>query len=745
MQGKITYHQQVSYCGKARCNKCRAGIGHGPYWYAYQTRDGRTVRTYIGKKLPPEVAAVREEFASYSSKKSPRHAGDTSASPVLGSVDEYIARGEFINAIPLLDKMLAADPVNEAAVQRLMSILARLKRRGEALRAYQRFIDVLQRATGNAPTPESQILYETIRQGKEVTFPPYNAATHAMPPIQIPTNDESTQGEIATLPIGRARQSPLIGREQELLRVRAMLQRVSSYIPEPETKNSTRPGKKRVTPQTIIPPTIMPLDTQRHPQCAMLMGEAGIGKTRLAEEVSREAQRNGWSVLWSRIYSQESNIPYRLWNDILHNALSMEGWEDRAFALQPLAPLLPELYKLKTTSTPLEPIIEQEQLRLWDAARELLTAVSERTPLVIVLDDIQWADASSTQLLGYLARHIYRYPIFIIATCRENEIGERPLRPLISHMQREHAIATISLEPLSSEQIGMLVTHIPNMPDLTEPLLQYIQTQAAGNPFFAEELARMMPSSTLPVLPKTVAAALDHRVGKLSNDCQHLLSTAAVLGGSFELPLICAMESENNQLDEDSVLDLLDEAIRAGVLTEEGLGTRISYHFWHPLLTTHLYERISAVRRTRLHRRAADLLRRIYITHEEGAAAMIVHHLVKAGAPALQIAHYAEMAGNKAYTLSAYKEAAEHYRLALQSLGVLSTENGQKEFVFETYDAHYIVFLLERLAECANILGNFDEARQLYLRILDMRRRFAPQPEQAIHGQETQIRAILWG
>ncbi len=746
MQGKITYHQQVSYCGKARCRKCRDGIGHGPYWYAYQTRDGHTVRTYIGKKLPPEVAAVHEEL-SYHSKKPQQHGRQTITAPALRNIDEYIARGEVANAIPLLDNILAADPVNEAAVQRLMLILASSKRRGEALRAYQRFLDVLQRTTGNMPNTELQTLYETIRQGQEVslTQQPFSLPAQTQQHIQTSEEYALDTDDISPLPIGRVRQSPLVGREQEIQHIRAMLDWTSHYISDPETKSSTRTGKKQVVAQKISIPTILPLDTQRRPQCVVLMGEAGIGKTRLAEEMSREAQRTGWNVLWSRAYTQESTVSYRLWHDILRNALHLHGWEERAFAIQPLASLLPELYTLKTAFSPPETLVEQEKTRIWDAARELLIAVSKHTPIVIVLDDIQWADVSSIDLLGYLARQIYRYPILIIATCRENEISGRPLRPLVSHMQREHSITTIDIEPLSSEQIGQLVTRIPNMPDLTEPLVQYIQTQSAGNPFFAEELARMMPPSTLPILPKTVAATLEHRMGKLSKDCQHLLNTASVLGGSFELPLISAMEAESNQFDEDHILDLLDEAIQAGVLTEEGLGTRISYHFWHPLLTTHLYEHISSVRRTRLHRRAAMLLRSMYMTREEEVAATIVHHLQRANAPTIQIAHYAEMAGHKAYMLPAYEEAASHYRLALQSLGVLQDEHETKKQPSDEDDPSYIIFLLERLAECLKILGKFEEARKYYTQLLERRYHLTPHPEQAIYAQETQLRAIIWG
>ncbi|TMC24298.1 MAG: hypothetical protein E6J33_01325 [Chloroflexi bacterium] len=334
------------------------------------------------------------------------------------------------------------------------------------------------------------------------------------------------------------------------------------------------------------------------------MGEVGIGKTRLAEEASREAQQRGWNVLWSRVYSQESGVPYRLWTELLRKAIDQGIWEEEEVSshpaiYQPLTALLPELESVLPAKNLPGSALEQEQSRLWDAVYHLLCTASEDIPLVIVLDDLQWADGGSCQLLAHLARRMYNYPIVFIGTCRENEISSpHPLRRLIEEMLREHSVMTLDVEPLTSEQISALVSHIPNLP---ERVVQHIQVQAAGNPFFAEELARTTP----PTLPKTIAAALDHRISRLSDPCRLLLGNAAILGGSFEYPIICAMELEKPggiATDEDTILDVLDEALQAGVLTEEGTGAHILYHFWHPLLGSHFYENLSLTRRTRLHR-----------------------------------------------------------------------------------------------------------------------------------------------
>jgi DNA-binding SARP family transcriptional activator/predicted ATPase len=939
MNSKITYHQQISYCGKPRCRKCREGIGHGPYWYAYQTVNGRTTRTYIGKHLPPGVQATLEtapeiivepslsadlpaELDSVSiristlgqfrlERRSGRDAAwqtvtdsawqqprvrlllaylicapgrkvnreqaledlwpDSAVSvatnnlhravhhlrQVLGHqratnlqelllrsegdwlmladqshiwidadafeallaqvdalgikieagagaaqlaqcerllkqaaalysndflpeeryaewviarrqalrrnwvrlllelADVYIAQGASAGAIDVLDRLLAKDPANEAAVQRLIVVLARLKRRGEALRAYHRLADVLYSEFRSVPSEETRMLYETVRQGGTITgeaitanpaLDPVASVQPGAPPQPVPAGPATeVNGAAAVAPaqIGRSHQSQLVGRESELGTLRSLL------IDAEQHARLQLVGQRRLSG--------IPLDTQRRPQCAVLMGEAGIGKTRLAEELSREAQRRGWTVAWGRIYSQEGGIPYRLWTDVLRRILDTGSGLAPALrlpalttiaqeTLQPLMALLPEL------ATVLQPALQQQtarrqamsvqgggegerdQVRLWEAVHELLIAASESAPLLIVLDDIQWADVSSFELLGYLARHLYGYPVLLLGTCRETELPGYPLHPLrslIAHMQREHSVMTLNIEPLTSEQIAQLVSHLP------ESMVQRIQEQAAGNPFFAEELARTAP----PALPRTIADALDHRLSRLSASCLQLLGTAAVLGGSFEFPIIYAMEAGGATGDEDTVLNLLEEGLQAGVLTEEGVGTRITYRFWHPLVVSHLYERLSAARRLRLHQRAADALLTMYQERVEEVAATITYHLIKGGAEPQRIARFAELAGDHAYALSAYAEAGRHYRLALENARTQSAPASTEEMP-------HLIFLLERLAECTVILGDFVEARSLYMRALELHRarcEARPATSQAVARYEAQIQALLWG
>ncbi|BCL77871.1 tetratricopeptide repeat protein [Ktedonobacteria bacterium brp13] len=905
MSGKKTYHQQVSYCGKPRCKRCRDGVGHGPYWYAYQTVDGRTMRTYIGKHLPPEAQAdmlgvelsavaqssdheqvvrvytlgqfrlerrdpqdpldwqtvtdsswqqqrvrallgclvsvsgpggrklgreqiiealwpdldaenggsrldravysLRQVFEPGRSRPAtsplllterdllvladhPRvwidadifeqkisQAHDTrladdpgqreqllkEAAALYGGeflledqrnewtrarrdalqrsyiglllelADLMIKRSDLTGAIDPLDKLIAVDSTNEAGVQRLMIVLDQLGRRGEAMRAFRTLVKVLQRDYNIMPLPETRQIYEELRRGNAQGTRSNGVTTSELRSVHEGTGTrDAASGEMSqaqpaqAVQIGRAHQSPLVGRESELEQLRELVQ-VAEYASRFKSVAQRRSS-------------ISSLDPHRRPQCILLMGEVGIGKTRLAEELGREVKKRGWAVAWSRVYAQEGTIPYRLWIEVMRKAMEQGVWQRqevtrRPLVFQPLGALLPELYHnkiLPAVELPVSLSPEQEQLRLWEASRELISLISESTPLLIVLDDLQWADSSSCELLAYLTRRTYSYPIIIVGTCRENELAQNhPLRPLLTDLRRENVVQTVSLDRLSDEHISSLVENVSHVP---EDKVQQISSRAAGNPFFAEELARIEDLSgyELSALPDTIAAVLTLRLGRLGVACQRLLSKAAVLGGSFEFQVISAMEASAPNYDEDTVLELLEEGLSSGMLTEEGTGTRITYQFWHPLLSTHLYEHLSAARRANLHRNAAEVMRKLYKNREEENAVVILHHLVEGGADEEVIAYYAELAGNRDCELSSFPAAENHYRTALDNLGLRYPDWAR------------LSFLLERLGEIARFRGEFDEARHWYSQALDMILRHGSK-DSSQYQQEAQVIAML--
>lgn len=587
---KVTYHQKPTYCHKATCKKCQAGIGHGPYWFAYETKNGKQTQTYLGKHLPPEVA-------------------------------QTVAR------------------------------------------------------------------------------------------------------TLAPSVTGRRHARPLVGRMQEC----TLLQRLLEAIEQ----------KHVDMPHTLL-----------------LTGEAGMGKTRLAEEISRDAQLRGWRVLWGRGYSQESDITYHIWTDLLRKALESKKQQDelrkRPTLYQPLCTLLPELYDtfsdvFSKDYAPL-PVAEQKQC-LWSAIYELLLTISTAVPLLMILDDLHWFDDSSCELFAYLARRLLNRPIIFIGTYREHEATSNDaLQPLIAELQREQAITMLSVGPLSNDHISTLVVQILSERDETEgvpleKLTTFIQERTAGNPFFAEELARVssiIPSTTSGqlLLPTSITAVLDLRLARLSESCQKLLGKAAVVGTSFDFSLLAALEAQTTGSHEEAVLDMLEEALEAGLLNEECVQGQIIYQFWHPLLVNYLYEKLSAARRVNLHRRIAGILREWYKEREKEGAATITQHLLRGNAPADLVAHYAELAAQHAYTLSAYADAEHFYLLALASL----SQTPRKIVLDSTGVIAQKALLLECVGEVMRIQGKAYDARRVYEQALHLHEQCNTASDSLY---EVQIQALL--
>lgn len=560
------------------------------------------------------------------------------------------ARGAYASAMEPLNRLLASDPTDETAVQRLMLLLTQLDRRGEALNTYRRLATRLERNFESEPLPETHELYEKLRQG-QISKIVHSQNISAQDGKMLNNETESMGAPYpASNQLGRPKQSSLIGRTRELETMREVLFSIEDTAQKP-LPGSVGSSNLRGT-------------YAKQTRVLLLMGEAGIGKTRLAEELSHEAYTRGWAVAWTRAYEQEGAVPYRPWIELLRTLLQnipaadlvssvgSKASDDPATtvhtistALERLSTLLPELRDLLPVHGKIHPQLppEQERLHLWEATLALLSLLSRTTPLLLVLDDLHWTDGSSRELLAYITRHIQEQRILLLATCLDVELSpNHVLRTLIADLRREQAIITVAVQPLTQAQIGSLVAHLP------QNIVQSIQTQAAGNPFFAEELARVSSEQPLagssvhehshehPMkrhelgeqkkltassgLPEGIAAVLERRLGQLSNECQVLLGKAAVLGGSFEFGQLLFLANEHH---EDALLDLLEEALRAGLLTEEGTGTRITYHFWHPLIVSHLYERLSAARCAQLHRRAANVLLNAHSGHGGEAATAI--------------------------------------------------------------------------------------------------------------------------
>jgi DNA-binding CsgD family transcriptional regulator len=334
-----------------------------------------------------------------------------------------------------------------------------------------------------------------------------------------------------------------------------------------------------------------------HGSLVLIGGEAGIGKTALAEALLAEAADQGALVLVGRCYDLSETPPYGPWAAAL--ALAPRG-DDQ--------PTPPDLSGHGVAS----------QGALFAAVRDHLAARALRQPVVLLLDDLHWADPASLDLIRVLARDLADRPLLLLATYRADEIARHPLYALLPLLVREARAARLDLRPLGDGDVRALVRARYALPAADEErLVVYLRGRAEGNPLYLGELLRALEEAatlradgsvwtlgdlTAARVPPLLQQVIAGRVARLGPEAEGLLDRAATLGQTFPLTLWAAVAG----VDEEALLPTLERAVAARVLdaTPDGAGAR----FAHALIREALYERTLAPRRRRWHRRAAEVL-----------------------------------------------------------------------------------------------------------------------------------------
>ena len=326
----------------------------------------------------------------------------------------------------------------------------------------------------------------------------------------------------------------------------------------------------------------------------LIGGEAGIGKTALAEAICAEAARQGALVLVGRCYDLSETPPYGPWAEALARAPQGEAQ----------APA-PDLGGHGATAS---------QAALFAAVRGWLAAIAAARPLVILLDDLHWADPASLDLLRFLGRAVADLPLLLLSTYRSDELTRRhPLYQLLPALVREARATRLDLRPLDAAGLAALVAPYA-LPDADAGrLVAYLANRAEGNPFFAGELLRALDEEgtlrrtgagwalgdlAAAGLPPLLRQVLDARLDRLGEDARELLAVAAVIGQEVPFALWQAVAGA----DEGALLGAVQPATAAHLVTElpDGSGVR----FAHALVREALYAGTPALRRRALHRRA---------------------------------------------------------------------------------------------------------------------------------------------
>ena len=520
-----------------------------------------------------------------------------------GAFDLLVAalsrHGDTAQAVAVARRRLALDPLHEPAHRQLIRAYAGNGERSGALAHYRECVRVLDRELGVRPLDETTALYHAIVEG---TYAPPVA-----PPLPPPLRPDAAEPHA------------LVGRERELAQLA-------------ELHRAVGPDGRLVG----------------------LVGEAGIGKSRLGEELVGMVEELGGRAETVRCFQEESELAYGVAIELARSAVSRGDLPgDRPWWLAEVARLVPELGPAPAGAV--DSIAAQA--RFYEAICELLLhQLAGPVPGVVFVDDAHWADEASLGLVRYLAHRLRGRPILVALSWRPEDVPpEHPVAQLLADSRREARSQVIALGRLTAADVAELVSGAGQADDLAGRLYR----ESGGLPFFVVEyldaLARLSGDSSDWPVPRGVRDLLAARVASLSELGGQVLAAAAVLGRSFDAETV---RDASGRSDEEVVF-ALDELVARGLVVEGAEGL---LDFRHDQARDLVYGGMTMARRRLLHRRAASALSTR--GRRDVQAAVVAHHLALAGDEAGAAAAYM-LAGERARALYANTEALGHFRAAL--------------------------------------------------------------------------------
>jgi DNA-binding SARP family transcriptional activator len=546
------------------------------------------------------------------------------------------ARGEWEQAVSYGRRWLALDPLHEPAHRWLMQLYAWAGQRAAALRQYRECVRVLEGELGVSPLEETTRIYEAIQEND---LPPPPVFARDRSPTSPEKEREAPSAGNALAPSPGA---PLVGREREwgsLLRAYEVAGMGGHVV--------------------------------------VLEGEAGIGKTRLAEELLAYAASRGSSTVATRCYPGETDLAYGPFVEGLSASIRQEDLAARltdtpVHFLSEAARLVPEIAGWRP-GLPATPPLDTPgaRSRFFEGVCQVLLAVcGGPSPGVLFIDDVHWADASSLDLLAYLVRRLGRTGrrLCVVLTWRDERVpADHRLRGLLTEAQRARTATVLRLRRLDRAAVEELVESVVgNAGGLGGRL--YDETE--GLPLFLGEYLAAIANGSLAAedaawsLPGGVRDLLHGRLRAVGETGWQLLNAAAVIGRSFDFDTV----REASGRSEEEAVAALEELTGQGLVEEvKGTGERaVVYDFGHEKLRALVYEETSLARRRLLHRRVAEaLVRRSRRRRETGAlAGQIAQHYQLAGQDPEAAEHF-RLAGEHARALYANAEALSHFRAAL--------------------------------------------------------------------------------
>lgn len=608
------------------------------------------LRLYTGDLLPDD----RYAEWSFGPRDTLRH-GQREARLTLAA--QAREAHEYSKAVSFLPSLLVQDPADELVHRELMHLYALAGRRHEALRQYQACVEALAAEVAVSPDAQTTALYTALIHG-EIPSPPAPILPTWMTPSQTVLEIEGD--------------TPLVGRQSELETLQACLR--SAW--------------------------------RRRGQVFLLAGDSGVGKTRLALELLREAAASGMITLYGTAYEQEGQLPYQPFIEAFDRYLTER---QQALDENPITH-----FKRLGSSDP-----QQEHWALFKATATFLTTLATHSPVILLLDDLHATDDTSLQLFHYLARQSRAAPVILLATYRTDIATSvvTPLSTLLNALYREHLSETLHLTPLSERAVASLVAHLLGN-EASPALLQAVSEITEGNPFFVQEITRMLLKSCQVEeragqwhfraeeeldVPTGLGELLRERVMHLGPSVDSTLKTAAVVGREFRFDVLRWAV----MLSDGELLDALDAAL-VGHLLEE---TMDGYRFHHPLIRRVLYDALSQARRGRLHACTAEAIEAAYARGPEGLTphveALAFHYELSDHRD--RALDYLMQAGQKAASIYAFEVAIGYFERTLALMDELNVADPARRWMLlESLGWWGII-----LADTPRAVGRFEQALTL--------------------------------
>ncbi|HEX7505124.1 MAG TPA: AAA family ATPase, partial [Polyangia bacterium] len=499
--------------------------------------------------------------------------------------------------------LLALDPLAESSHISVVRLLKDLGRTREALEQYERCRQLLARELGGKPSRELEAIRMAIGKGVSRADPG--------PKPAVATQVAAVESRNPVEPKIR-----LLGRAGEI----AMLT---------EKLRAAAAGQCR--------------------EVVLLVGDPGIGKSRLLEELAIAARRDGGLVLSGRAFEAELVRPYGAWMDALRSS---------GTAMPSLREFLP---RMPEKGDPRIQVGETDRNPMFERVTEALTTLAQRSgPLLVLLDDIQWLDEASAALLHFAARALEGQPALLACAAREGELSDNPsVLRLVRALEREHRLHQLSLPPLGDSAIADLVVAVAGEVDAAAAHgRQAIIEGCEGNPLFALEMARARVLGEKGV-SQTLRVLIGERLDRLDEKAQRLLPFAAALGRSFD-PQILARVQGIGLADLFSALGDLE---RRGIFRVSGTG---AYDFSHDLIRQAAYHQLSEPRRRLVHLQLARVLSSW--PDPDGELTSDLAHHAAFGGDGETAAHAYLAAAHRGVRLFAWEEASELCRRGIEQL-----------------------------------------------------------------------------